>query len=163
MGLAPSRVHENRTKTVVSRCLSQFFNTLEVQLQEAGEDFVVGGVGGPVVGDGGGGETLVREVEPGGTGVVGVGERALRELFGAVFVFSDKAWVADGADGGVPKSRSDDDRVAWDANPRIDERKNANSPSGAALRVIDVPTALFGIGRSLKVQRQKSRKDFVVV
>ena len=28
MGLAPSRVFENPTKTVVSRCLSQFVNTL---------------------------------------------------------------------------------------------------------------------------------------
>jgi hypothetical protein len=30
MGLAPSRVCDNPAKTVVSRCLSQFFNTLLV-------------------------------------------------------------------------------------------------------------------------------------
>ncbi|MEX2140811.1 MAG: hypothetical protein WD894_16225 [Pirellulales bacterium] len=70
---------------------------LKVQRQEACQDFIVHQVNRPTVGGGDGGvELAVGEVEPGGAGVVEVGERALGESLRALFVFGDKAGVADG-------------------------------------------------------------------
>jgi hypothetical protein len=66
---------------VVPTALFCILRPLKVERQQPREDFVVGKVGGPVVGGGDGGvEALVGEVEPGGAGVVELGERALGEL-----------------------------------------------------------------------------------
>ncbi len=67
----------------------------QVQRQQAAEDFVVGhfgGVVGPAVGGGDGGvERLVGEVQPGGAGVVEVGQGALLEV-GLVAGLGDRAF-----------------------------------------------------------------------
>ena len=82
---------------VASWCLR--CGAFEVEGEECGEEVVVGDGGVPAVGgEDGGVEFFVGQVEPGGTFVVEVRERALFEVDRALFVFGDDARVADGGD-----------------------------------------------------------------
>lgn len=73
-----------------------------VQFQQPGEDFFVGEVGGPVVGGGDGGvQVAVGVGEPGGAGVVEVGEGALLEFGGGRGVHGDEAVGVAGDDLGL--------------------------------------------------------------
>ena len=57
------------------------FGAGQVEGEQAGENLFVGHVGGPAIGGGDGSvELFVGEVEPGGAGVVEVGEGALFEF-----------------------------------------------------------------------------------
>ena len=89
------RTGQTRLAPAFPRQSSRSRSALQIQRQQAAEDFFVGHFGrvvGPAVGGGDGlVELLVGEVEPGGAGVVEVGQGALLQV-GFVAGFGDRAF-----------------------------------------------------------------------